>query len=369
MPLVSVIMSVRNGLPYIGETIESVLAQSLTDFEFIIVDDGSTDGTSDAVRRFDDPRIALIEQVNTGVAVARNRATASSSGKYLAVIDADDRWLPDKLAHQVAFLEDNPDHVAVGGFTDVIDYDGTYIYTEKKPVENADIVRIQNLRNPWTHSAVMYTRRAYDAVGGYYEPVRQYIVDYMLMFQLSLHGKVHQLPEVVVQYRIVPTALSAKANSKEFDEIAHRAIQAGTMPAEDLQRICELKASEDRTPAFKQSMYHLYVGRSWLLHNYDRRRAIDHLKQCLHQNPQVRIARAYLWMAKSLPRVLVRLIYRSLSPNAKYSEVRSDGHAISDPHDRHRQRPPAASAVDRFSDIQQPATQSGAVDRQSGRAA
>lgn len=321
MPAVSVIMSVKNGLPYLGETIDSVLKQSFDDFEFIIVDDGSTDNTVEIIRNYADPRIRLIRQGNTGVATAKNRAIAQSSGHYIAIIDADDIWMEDKLKHQVAFLAENPEYIAVGGFADIIDFDGTYIYTEKKPVTDAEIRQHQDMRNPWTHSAVMFTRKGFDAVGGYYEPVQQYIVDYMIMYQLSLHGKVYQLPEVVVQYRIVPTSLSAKANSKTFDEITHRAIRKGSMSKEDLALMKEIKSREERTPAFKKSMYHLYMGRSFLFHNYNREKCIFHLRECLKLN-NIRTARIYLWMARLLPKSVIKQIYRRLSPIAGSTYVR-----------------------------------------------
>lgn len=317
-------MTVKNGLPYIGETIQSVLNQSFGDFEFIIVDDGSTDATVAKVKEFSDPRIMLTQQENTGVATAKNRAIAQSSGKYIAIIDADDLWVHNKLEHQVNFLEQNKAYVAVGGFVDIIDKDGTYVYTEKKPVTDADIRQHQDKRNPWSHSAVMFTKKAFDLVGGYYEPVQQYIVDYMIMYQLSLHGKVYQLPQVVMQYRIVPTSLSAKANSTRFDEIAQRSIRSGNMTLEDLAEMKRIKTAEDKTPAFKQSMYHLYMGRSYLFHNYNRTFSIKHLKACLKLNSEVTQAKIYLWMARLLPPFAIKLIYNGLSPIAGSTMVKKN---------------------------------------------
>jgi len=324
-PLVSVIMSVKNGMPYLPETIDSVLAQSYSRWEMIIVDDGSTDNTWQVLQQYRDPRIKCVKQENTGVATAKNRAVQQSKGKYLAILDGDDLWLPQKLEQQVDFLEKNEDYVAVGGYADMIDFEGTYIYTEKKPISDTEIRRQQEFRNPWTHSSVMMTRRAFDQVGGYYEPIKQYIVDYMIMFQLSSVGKVYQLPTEVVQYRIVPTALSAKQNSKEFDAIAHRAIRKGIMPREDMERMRAIKAREKSTPDFKKSMYHLYLGRSYLFHNYQRDKALQHLRKAIQYNPGLQIARAYWFMSAFLPRFLVRFIYNTLSPIAGSTYVRKIG--------------------------------------------
>lgn len=324
-PRLSIIMSVRNGFPYIEETMHSVLHQDFSDFEFIVVDDGSTDQTLAYLEQIGDPRLKLIKQDNTGVAKAKNRAIEASVGKYIAIIDADDICMPNRMGSQLSFLEENPDYVLVGGFVDIIDKDGQYLYTERKPVTDEAIRRHQDQRNPWTHSSVMFTREAFDKVGGYYEPIRQYIVDYMLLYQLSLVGKVYQLPEVVVQYRIVPTALSSKANPKEFDEITLRAVRSGSMSREDIQAMQRIKTREKATPNFKKSMYHLYLGRSFIFHNFQRQKAKAHLKQALKLNPGLKIAQAYLLMANLLPAFIIGLIYRVLSPNYGLTYLRKDG--------------------------------------------
>lgn len=320
----SVICTVKNGFPYIEETIQSVLDSSFQDFEFIIVDDGSTDGTAAYLESLKAPQIKVYCQENTGVARAKNLAISYSKGKYIAIIDADDLCSVDRFKHQLNFLEEHPDYSLVGGFVDIIDKDGQYLYTERKPISDEAIRKHQEDRNPWTHSSVMFRRDAFDAVGGYYEPVKQYVVDYMLLYQLSLQGKVHQLDEVVVSYRIVPTALSAKANPKEFDEICMRAVRRGSMSAEDLKRMDAIKNQEKATPDFKKSMYHLYIGRSYLFHNFQRKEAKNHLKVCLELNPSLKIARAYLLMSTYFPGFLVKLIYQLASPNAGLTYVRKN---------------------------------------------
>lgn len=322
MARLSVIMSVKNGLPYLPETIESVLAQSFTDFEFFIVDDGSTDATAEVVRSFGDARIVLIRQENTGVAKARNQVVPRTSGKYIAIVDADDIWEPQKLERQVSFLDEHPEYVLVGSFADIIDKDGNYLYTEKKPVSHEENLHFLDIKNTWTHSAIVFTREAFDAVGGYYEPVKQYIVDYMLVYQLARQGKVYQIPEVLVRYRVVPTSLSTKADSAGFRELMFRSLRQGFVTEEDQQKLRQIKAGENKTANFKESMYHLYLGRSYLFHNYQREKAIYHLQKCLKLNPEVRMARVYLWMARLLPQKLVRKIYESKSPIAGYTEVR-----------------------------------------------
>jgi glycosyltransferase involved in cell wall biosynthesis len=109
---VSVIIPLYNKAPYIQRTLDSVLAQTFTDFEAIIVDDGSTDGGDQIVARCTDPRIKLVRQPNAGPGAARNRALAAAVGKYAAFLDADDEWLPGFLEKSVALLEGTEPAVA-----------------------------------------------------------------------------------------------------------------------------------------------------------------------------------------------------------------------------------------------------------------
>ncbi|MHB9108081.1 MAG: glycosyltransferase [Armatimonadota bacterium] len=114
MPCCSVVIPLYNKEPYIGRAVESVLAQTLADFELLVVDDGSTDGSAAAVRRFDDPRVRLISQENRGEGPARARGMAEAAGTYIAFLDADDRWSPQFLEKAVRLLEDYP-QAALGG--------------------------------------------------------------------------------------------------------------------------------------------------------------------------------------------------------------------------------------------------------------
>lgn len=108
-PLVTVVTPAYNAGPYIKDTIESVLRQTYRNFELFIVDDGSTDNTADVIRTFSDPRIKYVYQKNSGQSAARNAAIAAARGTYIALLDADDLFYPEKLARQVAYMEAYPD--------------------------------------------------------------------------------------------------------------------------------------------------------------------------------------------------------------------------------------------------------------------
>lgn len=322
MALVSVITAVKNGMPYISETINSVLNQTFSDFEYIILDDGSTDNTKDAVLAFKDSRIKFIEQPNSGVAKARNMAIQHSSGKYLAIVDADDVWHPEKLALQVQFLEDHGEYVLVGSFVNIIDKEGDYLYTEKKPITDEENRILLNERNAWTHSSTLFRRSTFDDVGGYYEPVQQFFEDYILMYQLAKRGKVYQIPQVLADYRIVPGSLSNKTETPTFVEIKKKAIKDGFLEDKDIQYLLSEKAKNFSSPEMKQGQYYLYLGRSFLFHNFNRIKAKGYLKQSLEYNSGNKTAKIYFWMAMLCPQFCIQFIYNRMSAHAGYTEVR-----------------------------------------------
>lgn len=107
-PKVSVVMPVYNVEAYVAEAIDSVLAQTFDDFELVIVDDGGTDNSMAICRGYSDPRIRIISQANRGLAGARNTGIGASLGEYVALLDSDDRWLPEKLTLHVIHLDNNP---------------------------------------------------------------------------------------------------------------------------------------------------------------------------------------------------------------------------------------------------------------------
>src|SRR5690625_6791695 len=129
---ISVIMPAYNEERYIAESIQSILNQTFQDFELIIVDDGSTDKTFEIASSFNDPRVKLYKQQNSGPAAARNKALSLAKGKYIALQDADDRSKPERLEKQYDFLENNLDYIAVGTDADYIDKDGFFIYEHTK---------------------------------------------------------------------------------------------------------------------------------------------------------------------------------------------------------------------------------------------
>jgi glycosyltransferase involved in cell wall biosynthesis len=126
MPLISVIIPAYNGEQTIRETIESVLKQTFTDFELIVINDGSTDATLAKIERIKDSRLKVFSYPNAGQAVSRNRGISHALGEYISFIDADDLWTPDKLESQLKALQANPQAAVAYSWTKCIDESGQY---------------------------------------------------------------------------------------------------------------------------------------------------------------------------------------------------------------------------------------------------
>ncbi|HVA80763.1 MAG TPA: glycosyltransferase family 2 protein, partial [Candidatus Binataceae bacterium] len=163
----SVIIPAYNCAATIAEAIDSVIAQQAEGVEIIVVDDGSTDSTPDVLRGFGN-RITAVRQDNAGAAMARNKAVSLSHGKYLAFLDADDVWLPGRLARTVELLERKPG--AVMAFGDYICVDHSRTRSERVSAGRAPTHQ-DLLRHSWSilPSAVTMRRTAFAAVGGFSE--------------------------------------------------------------------------------------------------------------------------------------------------------------------------------------------------------
>jgi glycosyltransferase involved in cell wall biosynthesis len=203
-PLISVIMPVRNLGRYVCPSVESVLSQTCGDFEFLIVDDGSTDGTFDLVRDFAnrDKRIRILRGSCDGISKALNLAIAESRGKYIARMDGDDLCLPERFEKQARFLDENPDHVLVGCRCTLIDPDGRPICEKAdiKPSHEQIDELLLHMKWPIVHPAIMIRADAVAKVGGYNETYR-IVQDHDLFLRLGEAGRLANLQEILFLYR------------------------------------------------------------------------------------------------------------------------------------------------------------------------
>ena len=203
-PSVSVVMPVRNASIYLKHSIESILEQSFTDFEFLIVDDGSTDGSAEDLRRYADadPRIRLTVRANAGLVSTLNEMLRAARGEFIARMDADDVALPNRFKDQLDFLRTHPDIVCVGGAYVRIDERGRRIMTVHFK-EDHEAIQESALSGvgPLCHPSVMMRRKAVMQVGGY-DHRWVYAEDLDLWLRLGEVGRLANLPQVVLFYRV-----------------------------------------------------------------------------------------------------------------------------------------------------------------------
>jgi glycosyltransferase involved in cell wall biosynthesis len=139
MPLISVIIPVYNGEKTIRETIESVLNQSFKDFEIIVIDDGSKDATLEVVNSIQDPRLKVFSYPNARQAASRNRGFSHSTGEFIAFLDADDLWTPNKLEAQLKALQDNPQAAVAYSWSNCIDETGKFLREASHSTLSGDV--------------------------------------------------------------------------------------------------------------------------------------------------------------------------------------------------------------------------------------
>lgn len=214
-PLVSVLMSCRNAEQFLHDSVESILNQSFSDFEFVIVDDGSTDRTLSILHEFKalDRRIQVIEQEPLGLAAGLNAGGAVCRGEFIARMDADDIARPQRLARQTAFLKEHGEFSGVGSWIQLINKHGTVQGVKEYPdwnvIQECGHVTGWFGSNPFAHPTMMLRRSALDTVG-WYRSAFKHAQDADLWRRLfDLGNKLTNVQDVLLDYRIHESNISS----------------------------------------------------------------------------------------------------------------------------------------------------------------
>lgn len=211
MPRVSVVTPCYNAARFVAATVQSIRDQTMTDWEMLVVDDGSNDGSAAIVRAIGDSRVHVLHQANAGPSAARNAGVAAARGAFIAFLDADDLALPHRLAAQAALLDADPDLAVVASGYQWIDEHGAVLpaaHSWQYPFE-LNALRDWLFDCPLVPSATMIRRDAWEAVGGFETALRGG-EDWHFWIRLVFDGwRMAWLKEVVTHYRRLPTGLAS----------------------------------------------------------------------------------------------------------------------------------------------------------------
>lgn len=203
-PLVSVIMPVYNAERYLTEAINSILSQTLKNFEFILINDASTDKTLQMIHKFQkkDKRIRIINnKKNLQMAESLNLAINQAKSDFIARMDQDDISLPDRLKVQYAFMQSHPYVVMVGNNVLIIDEMGQVVSKRTYPITSLGLKKIMFRYSPFAHPTVMFRKDAIQRLGGY-SPEKHPCSDIDLWFRLGKDYEFASIPRFLFKYRL-----------------------------------------------------------------------------------------------------------------------------------------------------------------------
>jgi glycosyltransferase involved in cell wall biosynthesis len=290
-PLISVCLPVYNTERYVAQAVESILNQTLGDFELLILDDGSTDGSLEILRRYADrdPRIRLTSRPNKGLAASLNELIDQSRGEFLARMDADDIALPERFARQVEYLRAHPEYVLIGCRVRVIDPEGDPMcdWCTQQEHEAIDTCYLGgNVITAICHPAFMMRRDAVLAVGKY--RLFEVSEDIDLVLRLAEYGRIANVPDVLLQYRMHARNISKAASylntvDRVYGEIVRDARRRRDLPEAGDPRVGRAvpgRARVDPTPTEDREMWAW-----WALSSGHLKTARKHARWVLTQAP------------------------------------------------------------------------------------
>ncbi len=215
MPIVSVLLPVYNCETYVTEAIQSILNQTFSDFELIVINDGSSDGSLAAIEKISDSRLTVITHENKGLSESLNIGLRLANAPLIARMDADDLSTPDRLAKQVTYLDQHPEVSLVGSHATILSGTTLTNRVHQHPCRPNDIRAFLCLDNPFVHSSVMFRKKLILGLGGYSSTKEHQPEDYFLWSALSQDFSLANLPEKLVAYRELPNSIS-KLSSVPF---------------------------------------------------------------------------------------------------------------------------------------------------------
>jgi glycosyltransferase involved in cell wall biosynthesis len=283
-PKITVMMPCFNAEHFISDAIQSVLAQTFHDFEFLIINDGSTDRTRELIKSFKDERIVVIDQENQGVAVALNNGLKHAHAPYIARFDADDICYADRLEKQYHFMLSNPECIIVGSGAEYIDNSGNYIFTHfPQFTTHEEIHQLPYNICPFIHASVMYKKDLIVNIG--YNKNAHSFEDHLLWLQMKHIGRMYNMPDPLISVRLNPGSITMdeRKRSKEFHRIKNKALIEGNINCEDGDRLMAIISNQNNSKN-KEGAYYSLLAKKFLWNNYDPLKARFNMKKAITLN-------------------------------------------------------------------------------------
>ena len=212
-PLISVIMPAYNAEKYIGEAIESILNQTLKDFELIIINDASTDSTGNIIKSYaekDSRIVVLVNENNLNIAGSLNRGISVAKGTFIARMDADDIALPERLEMQAKVMSENPQVAVVGNDIQLINESGVVIGYRHYPTDSKSLKRVIFRYSPFAHPTVLIRAACIKEVGDY-DKTKSPSEDVDMWFRLGMKYDFKSIPKGLLKYRVFLNSTSNKS--------------------------------------------------------------------------------------------------------------------------------------------------------------
>jgi len=289
MPKVSVVIPAYNAMNYLPETVESVLRQSFTDFEVLIIDDGSSDHIVQWASQIADPRVRLISQENQGLPGARNTGITQAHGEYIAFLDADDLWELTKLEKQVRCLDNNPAVGLVHTWMLLVDEQGKSTGRVMKSNGEGDIWKQLVERNIIACPSVIVRRCCFEAVGIFDINLRS-IEDWDMWLRIASRYPFAVIKEPLAYYRQLPGSMSK--NCQVMEQAFHRVIEKAFHSAPS-----ELLYLKNRSYGYANLCL---AWKALQSHERDYKLALHFQQQAIYHYPQLRFSWEYIRLSLAL---------------------------------------------------------------------
>jgi glycosyltransferase involved in cell wall biosynthesis len=321
-PKITVLMPAYNTGKYIHEAISSVLEQTFTDFELLIINDGSIDDTLAVINTFTDSRIRVINQNNKGVANALNNGLNNARAPYIARFDADDVCYTNRLQVQYDFITAHPDYSIIGSACDYTDVNGEYVFTYQ-PVaySNAEIQQLDYKICPFIHSGVFYKKDVILKAGGYNE--RAYTFeDHFLWASILKNEKACNLQQPLIKVRWNPESITIdeKWRTNTFRKIKYNTLNKLAITEADGIKLMQI-GKQQHSSRIKEGAYYALLGKKYLWNNYQPVKARQNLIKTLSISP-LHIKNYFLLLLSFLPEKTLRSFYHSTKPNSRLNKIK-----------------------------------------------